>query len=53
MTWKHEDAPRFTLKATTAAKKRRWAEAANKALKDGKTAEESVKIGNTALVPKK
>lgn len=52
MSWKHEDAPNFSLKATTAAKKKKWADAANKALKDGASSAESVKIGNKALSKK-
>jgi len=49
MPWTARDARRFTKKADTPAKRRKWAKIANKALESGKSEASAVRIANAAI----
>jgi len=49
MPWEPSDASRFTKKANTPEKKKRWADVANVALSSGDSEAEAIKKANGAL----
>ncbi|HEY6018655.1 MAG TPA: hypothetical protein VIY48_01835 [Candidatus Paceibacterota bacterium] len=49
MPWTPEDAPKFTHKANTDAKKQEWAEIANRALSNGMSDSSAIRIANAAM----
>lgn len=49
MPWTESDATRFTKKANTPAKRKRWAHIANKALASGDSEATAIKKANGAL----
>jgi uncharacterized protein YdaT len=49
MPWTESDATRFTKKADTAAKRRRWANIANSVLSNGGSEASAIKQANVAM----